>query len=101
MDWLRSWLSRPKPPPEYVLLTRVGCHLCDDAKRLLERLQTEFEFTLRVVDVDGHADLVRQYGDKVPLILMQGRPRLWGRVNPVLLRRMVEKACPRRRPDSA
>lgn len=101
LEWfLRGW-SRSKLPPEFVLLTRVGCHLCDDAKRLLEQLQTEFEFLLRVVDVDDQADLERKFGDKVPVILMDGRPRLWGRINPALLRRMIEKRSPRRRPGTA
>jgi len=101
LDWLCRGLFRSKPPPEFVLLSRVGCHLCDDARQLLEHLRSEFEFTVRIVDVDGDADLVRQYGDKVPVILVDGRSRLWGRINPVLLRRIIKKRCPRRQPDTA
>lgn len=78
-----------------MLLTRVGCHLCDDALGVLRKLHSEFEFEMDEIDIDTdqHGQLRSQYGDLVPVIILDGRARLWGRINPVLLRRLLLKEC--------
>jgi len=68
-----------------VLYTRVGCHLCDDARDLLVR----HGLTPRLVDVDRDTQLAAEYGNCVPVVEIDGRVRFRGRVNPVLLRRLL------------
>lgn len=97
LNRLRSWLFSQRPPPDVVLLSRSGCHLCDEARRLLEQLQLEFEFAFQVLNVDGDAELVRKYGDKVPVVILADQPRMWGKINPAWLQRLISKSCPRRR----
>lgn len=51
------------------LITRRGCHLCDDALELLRSLGVEPE--LRDVDLDP--DLFAQYDFRVPVVRVHGR----------------------------
>ena len=56
-----------------MVLSREGCHLCEDmlhALAELERGQTIPPVT--VVDVDSDPELARQYGQKVPVLLLDG-----------------------------
>ena len=91
-----SWLWPAKAPVEHevVLYTRQGCHLCDDAHEELTKAARRFVFTLRVVDIDGDEELVRQFGEWVPVVTIVGRVRFRGRVNAVLLARQLRAKAP-------
>jgi glutaredoxin len=91
--WLNR-LIRPKEQrvPEIVMYTRSGCHLCEEAWQLLEEAHQRHAFTLRAVDVDADPQLKRDHGECVPVITVDGRVRFRGRVNPVLLNRLLRAA---------
>lgn len=74
------------------MYTRQGCHLCEQAWQQLEEARRRYEFALRSVDVDEEPELVRQYGECVPVVAINDRVRFRGIVNPVLLRRILEAA---------
>jgi glutaredoxin len=57
---------------EVTLISRVGCHLCEDAELALTRLSLELGFVLQLVDVDADRGLANQYSDRVPVILIDG-----------------------------
>jgi glutaredoxin len=71
--------------PEVVLYTRAGCHLCDDAKALLER----HGLVPTLVDVDADPRLRSQYDQCVPVVVIDGKERFRGRIDPRLLRRLL------------
>jgi glutaredoxin len=52
-----------------VLVTRQGCHLCEEALGLLRGLGVEPEQE----DVDDDDDLHRLYDWRVPVVLVDGR----------------------------
>ncbi len=85
-------------PPEVILYTRVGCHLCDDAYELLRR----HGVTPKVVDIDSDSQLVERYDCCVPVILIDGKVRFRGRVSEILLRRLLRRppADPKSSPPS-
>ena len=58
---------------QVVLYTRAGCHLCDQVKATLTRLEKRGEFTWKEVDVDSDPELVRQFGEQVPVVFIDGR----------------------------
>lgn len=64
------------------LYTRVGCHLCDVVKEQLDAAQSQRPFALEVVDVDTCPELVAQYGDEVPVVMVAGRKAFKYRLNP-------------------
>jgi len=73
----------------FLFYTRKGCHLCDAARQLLEPYRLRHGFSLEVVDVDGDPELVAQHGNCVPVVSVNGKVRFRGRVNPVLLERLL------------
>jgi hypothetical protein len=54
--------------PRLTLYGRNGCHLCEDMAAALRGLQAAHRFAFERVDVDRDADLVRRYGDRVPVL---------------------------------
>jgi glutaredoxin len=59
-----------------VLVTRQGCHLCDEALRLLEELGVQPE----LADVDADDELHRLYDFRVPCILIDDAVVAEGRI---------------------
>jgi predicted thioredoxin/glutaredoxin len=69
-------------PVSLVLVTRQGCHLCDDALGLLRSLGHEPE----LADVDADDRLHDLYDWRVPVILVDGRVVAEGRIEAAALR---------------
>ena len=44
------------------LYTRAGCHLCEEAERVLRAEQAARPFRLELVDIDRDPELARRYG---------------------------------------
>lgn len=61
------------PPPEVVLYSRKGCHLCEVVKESLGKLSRRGGFAWKEVDVDGDDDLRRRFNDEVPVVFIDGR----------------------------
>ncbi len=68
-----------------VLYTRCGCHLCDEARELL----AAHGLDVRSVDVDANPALRERFDACVPVVEIDGKIRFRGRVDPVLLRRLL------------
>lgn len=74
------------------LYTRVGCHLCDDAKEVLDAVREELPFDLDVTDIDTDPALVALYTHEVPVVLVGGRKAFKYRVDPIELRDRLLRA---------
>lgn len=74
------------------LYTRVGCHLCDDAKEVLDAVREELPFDLDVTDIDTDPSLVALYTNEVPVVLVDGRKAFKYRVDPIELRGRLLRA---------
>jgi predicted thioredoxin/glutaredoxin len=68
-----------------ILYTRKGCHLCDDALRLLEG----HGLKPNLQDIDGDESLRERFNVCVPVVEIDGKIRFRGRVDPVLLKRLL------------
>ena len=61
------------PLPVVTLYTREGCHLCDRASEVIDRVRRGGKrFDLRLIDVDVDPALALRYGNDVPVILVDG-----------------------------
>jgi len=54
------------------LYGKPGCHLCDDARASLERVRAERSFELVEVDVSLDPLLNRRYGERIPVVALDG-----------------------------
>jgi glutaredoxin len=50
-------------------LTRQDCHLCDDAREVLESISKDIGLQVNEVDVDSDEELTKLYGLRVPVVL--------------------------------
>jgi redox-sensing transcriptional repressor len=57
---------------EVSLYGRPGCHLCDDARAVLERVQADLPFTLIEHDIEADDQLLRRYVERIPVIALDG-----------------------------
>ena len=71
--------------PDSVLYTRKGCHLCEVAHAELLRQG----LMPQVVDIDEDPTWTERYTDGAPVVWIDGRERFRGRVNAVLLQRLI------------
>ena len=75
---------------EVVFYTRARCCLCDEALAVIERAGRRVSFELSSVDIDGDPALVAAYGDKVPVVTVDGRLHAKYRVDEdAFVRRLV------------
>ena len=51
------------------LLTRPGCHLCEEMKELLNHLSSEIDVSVEEVDITGNKTLERQFGSEIPVLM--------------------------------
>ncbi len=70
---------------EIVLYTRQNCHLCHQAQALLE----SYGLAVQTVDIDADRALRELYDVSVPVVIIDGRERFHGRIDEVLLRRLL------------
>ena len=66
-------MIKSSPVHEVVLYTRAGCHLCDQVKATLSRLEKRGGFTWREVDVDSDPELQQKFTDEVPVVFINGK----------------------------
>lgn len=73
-----------------VLLTRAGCHTCVVAFEKLTAVCADFGIVPSAVDVDQAVatdpDLRAEYGDRVPVVLLDGREHSYWEVDEPRLR---------------
>ena len=51
------------------LLTRPGCHLCEEMKELLNHLSSEIAVSVEEVNLTGNKTLERQFGSEIPVLM--------------------------------
>lgn len=56
--------------PVLVLLSKPGCHLCEELKEALERVLPEFGAALEERDVRADPDTARRYAYDIPVLLL-------------------------------
>ena len=85
------------PAPRISLLTKPGCHLCDDARTALDAVLAEAEFAPHALAYD-ETDILQvpalrdEYAEEIPVVLLDGRVHTIWRVEPDRLRTALRKA---------
>jgi glutaredoxin len=73
------------------LYGKPGCHLCDDARAVVERVRTEHPFELREIDVSLDPQLFREYGERIPVLELDGEELFEFHVDEAVLIEQVDR----------
>jgi glutaredoxin len=69
-----------------LVLTRLECHLCDQAIEVVAAVCAETGDEYAVLDVDSDPELQRRYTDQVPVTFVDGAQHDFWRVDPARLK---------------
>lgn len=63
------------------LYTRDGCHLCEELLAELAPWAAARGVSVELLDVDADAVARRRYGHRIPVLLVDGEPAAYGRLD--------------------
>jgi glutaredoxin len=52
--------------------SKPECHLCEEALRVLTHLQTQIPFTIEEINIQDDPALLAEYGEQIPVVLLNG-----------------------------
>ncbi|MFE3636841.1 glutaredoxin family protein [Streptomyces cellostaticus] len=85
-----SPLFRRKAAPSersVTLIRKPGCHLCDDAQAVIEKVCGELGVPWEQKDITRDRQLHDQYWEQIPVVLVDGSQHTFWRVDEARLRR--------------
>ncbi|MER0241458.1 glutaredoxin family protein [Streptomyces sp. HSW2009] len=71
------------------LIGKPGCHLCDDAQQVIEKVCAELGAAWEKKDITEDEELYRKYWEQIPVILVDGAQHDFWRVHPDRLRKAL------------
>jgi glutaredoxin len=80
-----------KNPADHVvtLISKPGCHLCDEARTVIEKVTTEVGATVEERDIMQDEELYREYWEQIPVVLVDGAQHDFWRVDEKRLRKAL------------
>jgi hypothetical protein len=75
------------------LLFRPGCHLCEEMRAETDRLLSDEPREWEIRDIDTDAELVRRFGESIPVLYVNGRLFAKVRLPRLALRRRLRRAA--------
>jgi hypothetical protein len=72
--------------PRVTLYSRPGCHLCESARAVIEQVCAELGEGYTEISILDDPELIRRYGEEIPVTLVDGRQHDFWRVDPARLR---------------
>lgn len=73
------------------MLSRPGCHLCDEARAVIARVAAELGVPWEERDITASAEDTRLYWDKIPVTFIDGVQHDFWRVSEQRLRAALER----------
>ena len=73
-------------PPRVVLYSKPGCHLCDDARAVIAAVCGELGEHFDEIDITTSDELVRAFGEQIPVTFVDGEQHDFWRVDAGRLR---------------
>jgi len=73
------------------IYSRPGCHLCDEAKDVIDRVRKRHGFELRVVNIEEDPALESVYGTEIPVVFINGTKAFKYHVDERELERKVKR----------
>jgi glutaredoxin len=76
------------------LYGKPGCHLCEDAFQAIEKVRRDRDFELKEIDITLDAGLNREYGERIPVIAVDGVEKFEFFVDPAALAQALDRVEP-------
>jgi glutaredoxin len=73
-------------PARVTLYSKPGCHLCDDARAVVERVCAELGESYTELSILDDPDLQERYGEEIPVTLVDGKQHDFWQVDEARLR---------------
>jgi hypothetical protein len=81
--------------PEVLLITKADCHLCADARDVVERVTASLGLRWAEQQVDDLPELRERYAEEIPVVLVDGIQRDFWKIDEVRLERVLQRAMAR------
>jgi hypothetical protein len=86
----------PETKLQMTIISRPECHLCNVVHRIALRLQAEFPIEISKVSAEDNPKVLALYGEKIPVVLIDGVERCAGKITEGDVRRAIKRARWRR-----
>ena len=73
------------------IYSRPGCHLCDEAKEVIESARGRYPLEVRVSNVEDDPQLEARYGTEIPVVFLNGKEAFKYRVDAAELERKLRE----------
>ena len=77
--------------PTLTLYGKPGCHLCEEAREVVDSVRAERPFELEEVDITLDPLLYRRYGERIPVVAVDGEELFEYVVEPQTLRERLDR----------
>jgi len=67
--------------PRVTFYTKAGCHLCDEAREMLDEIAAHKEYELTEIDIRSNPDTFETYRYRIPVILLDETLVAEGRID--------------------
>lgn len=76
--------------PQVIVYSRPGCHLCDEAKQVIQTAGCDDQFTLQEINIESDRELLRKYKYDIPVLLIDGVEVFRHRVDANKFRELIQ-----------
>jgi hypothetical protein len=79
--------------PTITIYGKPGCHLCDDARATIRRATVTRAVRVEEVDITLDPGLHARYGERIPVVLLDGEPLFEFQVDEAVLERRLDRVA--------
>ena len=75
-------VNRAKEPsvPQVTFYTKSGCHLCEEARDMLDDIAAQTDYELTEIDIRNDPEIFERYRNRIPVIIVNSDTILEGRI---------------------
>jgi len=82
--------TKPHNRHNVTLMSKPGCHLCDDARTVIMRVVAEVGAGFEELDITQDAKLHERFWEQIPVTLVDGKQHDFWRVDEARLRKALD-----------
>jgi len=82
------------------IYSKPDCHLCEEAKSVLDKVAAEFHITVEVIHIEKDPETFEKYRYEIPVIFLDDVKLFKHRVDEEKLRKVLNKVARVSRPRS-